>query len=661
MTCGVATLLGWVATQSLLAQAKLSAQQPALADRDVPVLARGALRFRDLDRDGRLSPFEDWRLSPTRRAADLTRRLTLPEKAGTMVHDAAPLQAGGKGYDLAAATSLIADQHVTSVITRLAIAGRALAEQNNALQAIAAQARIAIPLTISTDPRHHFQALDGASVAAVGFSKWPETTGFAAIGDMALVERFADIARQEYRAAGIQQTLSPMADLATEPRWSRINGTFGEDPALVSRLVGAYVRGFQHGRSGLARDGVSAVVKHWVGYGASDKGYDGHNWYGRHASLNEHTLRLHADAFRGAFAAGVTGVMPTYAILKISGQGGQRFPAVGTAFSRHVLTDLLRKRYGFTGIILSDWGVTKDCGAICRNGFPQGVVPSRDGYSTAWGMEDASPLDRFVAGIQAGVNQFGGVSDSGPIVEAVRQGRLPEARIDASVKRILELKFQLGLFENPYVDPAAAQTIVGAPAFQAEGLKAQSRALTVLKAGKWLPVVPGTKVYLSGISAAVAQAHRLVPVARPEDADIALVRMVAPWRSEHPQYFYGAKQHEGSLAWADDDPALVSLSAIAAKVPTIAVVYLDRPAILTPVAAISRGLIANFGASDQALLAALTGKVPPEGRLPFEIPSSEAAVSKQASDVPSDSERPLYPIGYGLTLSGMPLPARKGN
>ncbi|WP_354291459.1 glycoside hydrolase family 3 N-terminal domain-containing protein [Sphingomonas sp. PvP055] len=558
-----------------------------------------------------------------------------------------------------AATALIRDGHMTSLITRLAASGRTLAEQNNALQGIAAGARIAVPLTISTDPRNHFQVLDGASVAGVAFSKWPEATGFGAIGDAALVERFGDIARQEYRAAGIQQALSPMADLATEPRWSRINGTFGEDPDRVSRLVGAYVRGFQHGAHGLMPDGVSAVVKHWVGYGASEKGYDGHSWYGRYAALSDRTLALHTAAFRGAFAAGVTGVMPTYAIVKIAGRNDGRHPAVGAAFSPYLLTDLLRGQYRFGGFVLSDWGVTRDCGALCRDGFPAKTLPTREGFSTAWGMESVTVEDRFVRAIAAGVDQFGGTTDARPIAAAVRAGRLPLARIDASVRRMLALKFRMGLFENPYVDPAAAERIVGAPGFRAEGLRAQSRALVVLKADA-VRLASGTRVYLVGVDPAVAVAHGLVPVARPEDAARAVIRLAAPWRGEHTQYYYGAKQHEGRLSWAADDPALRTFMDLAAKVPTIAVVYLDRPAILTPLLSRAGGLVADFGASDAALLDALTGRVAPEGRLPFELPSSEAAVDAQAGDVPHDSQSPLFPIGFGLTLSGTPLRPLEG-
>ena len=278
----------FVAVALLVAAVSAHAQnaprrQPAIGSRAVPVLEQGGLRFRDLDRNGRLDPFEDWRLTPAARARVLVARMTLEEKAGAMMHGTA--RAGGQmggagvgtGYDTAANRRLIADAKVNSMITRLGGAPTMLATESNALQEIAEGTRLGIPVTISTDPRHHFQYVLGASVTAGRFSQWPEPLGFAALADTALMRRFGDIARQEYRAVGIQMALSPQADLATEPRWSRINGTFGEDADLAGKLVRAYVEGFQHGRNGADTGGVLTVVKHWVGYGAAAEGFDSHS------------------------------------------------------------------------------------------------------------------------------------------------------------------------------------------------------------------------------------------------------------------------------------------------------------------------------------------------------------------------------------------------
>lgn len=633
-----------------------AATQPALGVRDGKVVAVDDLRFRDLDRDGKLSPFEDWRLSPDQRAADLVGRMTLEEKAGEMMHGTLPAVGGrvpgrGQGYDLDKLKPLILDRHVTTFITRLAGDPAWLAEQNNAVQAIAEQGRLGVPVTISTDPRHHFQFVDGASVAAGGFSQWPEATGLAAIGDDKLVRRFGDIARQEYRAVGIHQALSPMADLATEPRWSRINGTFGEDPDLVGRMVMAYVQGFQGGETNLAPNGVSAVVKHWVGYGASAKGFDGHNSYGRYAVFPAGQFDLHLKPFDKAFAAGVVGVMPTYAILKDLSVDGQPLEQVAAGFSRQLLTDQLRGKHGFKGIVVSDWAITNDCAETCRNGFPAGQKPSFVGFSTAWGVEDLPKVDRYAKGVNAGLDQFGGVEDTAELVAAVKAGKIPQARIDDAARRILAIKFEQGLFENPYVDPKTAEVVVGSKAFVAEGRAAQSAALTLLEnKNGLLPLkAGGKKVWLKGVSTDTARAHGLVPVEDLAQAELAIIRTATPFQTLHPNYMFGSFQHEGDLSFKDGAADYEAIKAASAKVPTIIAVNLDRPAILTNVRDRAAALIGDFGSSDDAFLDALTGVAPPRGKLPFELPASMAAVEAQAEDAPHDSGKPLYPIHFGLT------------
>ncbi len=648
---GLQRLLLSTAVAVAAGSSALAASQPALGVRDGKIVAVEGLRFRDLDRDGKLSPFEDWRLSPDQRAADLVARMTLEEKAGEMMHGTLPAVGGmvpgrGQGYDLAKLKPLILDRHVTTFITRLSGDPAWLAEQNNTVQAIAEQGRLGVPVTVSTDPRHHFQFVAGASVASGGFSQWPEATGLAAIGDPALVRRFGDIARQEYRAVGIHQALSPMADLATEPRWSRINGTFGEDPDLAGKMVKAYVQGFQGGETNLASGGVSAVVKHWVGYGASAKGFDGHNSYGRYAVFPAGKFDLHVKPFDEAFAAGVVGVMPTYAVLKDLGM-----EQVGAGFSKQLLTDLLRGKHGFKGIVLSDWAITNDCGDTCLNGFPAGVKPSFAGLSTAWGVESLAKVDRYAKGVNAGLDQFGGVEDTAELVAAVKAGKIALARIDDAARRILAVKFQQGLFENPYVDPKAAQAVVGAKAFAAEGRAAQSAALTLLEnKNGLLPLkAAGRKVWLKGVSPDAARAHGLVPVEDLAQAELAIVRTAAPFQTLHPNFMFGSMQHEGDLSFKDGAADYEAIKAASAKVPTIVAVYLDRPAILTNVRDKASALIGDFGAGDDAFLDALTGATPPRGKLPFELPSSMAAVDAQAEDAPHDSKDPLYPIHFGLT------------
>ena len=649
-------LLISTAIVALTGSGALAAAQPDLGVRDGKIITVEGLRFRDLDRDGKLSPFEDWRLSSGQRAADLVGRMTLEEKAGEVMRGALPALGGmtpgrGKGYDLDKLKPLVLNRHVTTFITRLSGDPAWLAEQNNAVQAIAEQGRLGVPVTISTDPRHHFQFVDGASVAAGGFSQWPEATGLAAIGDEKLVRRFGEIARQEYRAVGIHQALSPMADLATEPRWSRISGTFGEDPDLVGRMVKAYIQGFQGGEASLAPNGVSAVVKHWVGYGASAKGFDGHNSYGRYAVFPAGQFDLHVKPFDQAFAAGVVGVMPTYAILKDLSLDDQLVEQVGAGFSKQLLTDQLRTKHGFKGIVVSDWAITNDCPETCRDGFPKGQKPSFAGFSTAWGVEHLAKVDRYAKGVNAGLDQFGGVEDTAELVAAVKGGKIPQARIDDAARRILAIKFEQGLFENPYVDPKTASAVVGSKALVAEGRAAQSAALALLEnKNSLLPLkAGGKKVWLKGVSAEAAKAHGLVPVEDLARAELAIIRTATPFEILHPNFMFGSFQHEGDLSFRDGAADYEAIKTASAKVPTIVAVYLDRPAILTNVRDKATALIGDFGSSDEAFLDALTGKAPPRGKLPFELPSSMAAVEAQAEDAPHDSNAPLYPIHFGLT------------
>ena len=249
--------------------------QPALKTVSSPLLHVDGLTFKDLDHNGVLDTYEDWRLSPQARTRDLVQRMNLEEKIGLMLHSTAPYVATGAdaGYNLAKLTPLIGDKHINHFISRLSIDPTAMVASYNQLQGLAEQTRLGIPISFSTDPRNHFQYTLGASVSSGSFSQWPETLGLAATGDEKLVQRFGDIARQEYRSMGIQIALSPQADLATEPRWSRINGTFGEDVDLVSKMTAAYIVGFQHGSDGLQPDGVAATVKHWAGYGAATKAW----------------------------------------------------------------------------------------------------------------------------------------------------------------------------------------------------------------------------------------------------------------------------------------------------------------------------------------------------------------------------------------------------
>jgi beta-glucosidase len=637
-------------------------KQLALGRRSAPLLTVDGLTFKDLDKNGKLDPYEDWRLPAEVRVADLVQRMNLEELAGLMVHGTlpsvgpmAPLGVG-REYDLEKVRQFIAEDHVNTFITRLNGSAEFFAKQNNEVQAIAEASRWGIPVTISSDPRHHFEQVLGATMQDRAFSMWPEPLGFAALNDPELTRRFGDVVRQEYEAVGIRESLAPQADLATEPRWARINGTFGEDANVAKGMVEAYVAGIQNGADGLNSGSVVAVVKHWVGYGAAKDGWDGHNYYGRYADFSGHNFAQHLIPFTGAFAAHVGSVMPTYSVLQEVAIDGKPLEQVGAGFNHQLLSELLRGQYGFRGLIVSDWAITSDCSEACRNGTAAGVEPTPAEIGMPWGVEELSKAQRFAKAINAGVDQIGGTEQSNIIVEDVQKGLISEARVREAASRILLQKFQTGLFEQPYVDETRAAVIAGNRDFAAEGQAAQARAVVLLENGRvpatgqpLLPVTPkNKKIYLYGISAEAAEAVGFIVVKDAAQADLAIIRAPAPYESEHPNFFFGSRQHEGRLAFTEQDAAYAELLRVSRMVPTVFLTTLERPLILTNVKPHATALLGDFGIADEPLFALVTGKVPPGGRLPFELPSSVEAVKQQKSDRPHDSQSPLFPFGFGL-------------
>ena len=269
-----------------------------------------------------------------------------------------------------------------------------------------------------------------------------------------------------------------------------------------------------------------------------------------------------------------------------------------------------------------------------------------------WGVESLSVNDRYAKAIDAGIDQFGGVSDTGIVVALVQAGKVLPARIDASARRILVQKFELGLFEDPFVDDAAAPHTVGNPDFQKDSREAQHRSMVLLRNEHAVLPLPGAhrKVALYGFSEQIARAHGLIPVGPNQNPDFALVRMHAPFELLHPQFFFGSRQHEGDLDFKASDPQFEVFQQLAKKCPTIVSLYLDRPAVLTQLVPSASAIVVDFGASEDAIFDVITGAAAPGGRLPFELPSSMKAVRAQRSDLPHDSEHPLYPVFFGLSF-----------
>ncbi|KAF1026355.1 MAG: Beta-glucosidase BoGH3B [Burkholderia plantarii] len=622
-----------------------------LSSVSAPWLHVDGLVFKDLAGDGILHPYLDWRLAPDLRARDLLSRLTLEQKAGAMLHATAPaagpagVPGAGQSWDFATFEHWIRTRHVRAFLSRLRAAPVEQAGQANRAQAIAERSPLGIPLFISTDPRHHFDAQAGTGTAASGFSTWPDAVGLAATGDPAITRGHADTVRRDYLAVGIRMALSPQADLATEPRWSRIRGTFGDDPRVARAHVQAFVEGLQ-GAHVPPSQRVAAVVKHWVGYGAAIDGYDAHSYYGRFIALSPEHLDQHIEPFLGAFDAGVAGVMPTYGMpaeaLRLPGLD-QPVEAVGAGFSRALLSGLLRGRYGFGGLVLSDWAIMNDCDEVCRLGAPPGAAVSAAHIAMPWG-----------------VDQFGGIDDPAPLLAAIEAGAIDLARVDASVQRILELSFRLGLFEDPYVDTLATAEAAGSHASVAEAEAAQAASLVLLENhDALLPLAQppsrardGWRVVLHGIDPDAAARAGFVVVSEADEADVALVRIAAPYEQPHANYFFGARFHEGSLAFDAAHPDRLRVAALSARVPTVVVIGLDRPAVLDGVHEQASALIAHFGVSDAVLLDVLAGRRAPLGRLPFSLPAAMHDVQAKPADQRLDPARARYAAGYGLAYLG---------
>lgn len=587
--------------------------------------------YRDLNSNGRLDPYEDPRRPIEARIEDLLAQMTMEEKAGLLFQTMAPLGGSNIRIGVAPVEELIADHALTHFNVFGTAPAREMALWQNRLQELAEQTRLGIPVTISSDPRHAFSSNPGAGMDAGSFSQWPEPLGFAAIGDPQVVEEFANIARQEYLATGIRVALHPMADLSTEPRWARIYGTFGEDAHLAARLVAAYIRGFQGETLGPAS--VACMTKHFPGGGPQQDGEDPHFSYGREQVYPGHNFRYHLIPFEAAFAAGTAQIMPYYGMPV-----GTEFEPVGFGFNRGIITGLLREHYGFDGVVCTDWGLLTDS-----------VAGDLRLEARAWGVEHLSLAERAGKALEAGVDQFGGESCPEIVVALVRDGFIPEARIDRSARRLLREKFRLGLFDAPYVDPETAESVVGAEPFRQAGERAQRRSLVLLKnaRGGNAPILPlrgHPRIYVENIDRAIASRYGEV-VADAAGAEVAILRLRAPYEPRNTR-FLESHFHAGDLRFPQDE--LGRILQIAGTVPTVIVLYLDRPAVVPELAQQCAALLAEFGAGDQPVLDTLFGQSQPAGRLPFELPASMEAVRRQKPDVPYDSGDPLFPFGHGL-------------
>jgi len=595
--------------------------------------------YRDLNKNGKMDIYEDRRQPLSARVDDLLAQMAPEEKAGMLFINGARVNDDGSIEDKPAtgmfafapnALKLVKEDRMNHFNLWAIPSPVALARWYNTMQKyLQDSTRLGIPMTIASDPRNHFSN-NVFAMAANTFSQWCEPLGLGAIGDEGLTRQFADVSRRECLAVGIREALHPQVDLATEPRWARISGTFGEDAALASRMAKAYILGYQGEK--LDSSSVATMTKHFSGGGPQKEGLDPHFPFQKGQVYPGNNFKYHLLPFEAAFAVHTAAIMPYYGVPM-----GQTSEDVGFSYNKDIITGLLRNKYHYDGVVCTDWGLVSDAD------FGGAVWPAR-----AWGVEKLSRAERVKKIIDAGVDQFGGENCPELVLQLLKEGRITQARIDSSVRRLLLQKFELGLFDNPFVDTAKVGQVIGHPASLKAGEASQRRAMTLLKNdGKVLPLAPGKlKIYVRNVDPKVAAQYGTV-VDQPEKADIAILRLNTPFYPVKTNIPIAALFHHGDLDFKGKQKD--SILQLLKTVPTIVDIYIDRAAVIPEISARAKGLLADFGASDAAVLDVIFGKDKPGGHLPIELPSSMEAVRAQKEDVPYDSKAPLYKFGYGLS------------
>ena len=470
----------------------------------VTLLEDDGYAFKDLNQNGELDAYEDWRLSTADRAKNLADLMVADGRdgiesiAGLMLYSAhtkvSSETVSGTEIDSRARTqdgSTTMDAITTNKLRHVLVTSIASpeigAKWSNNLQSIVEGMDYGIPCNNSSDPRHAASA--DASVQYVAgesgtISQWPGTLGLAATYDPDIVKDFGNTVAVEYRALGIGTALSPQIDLASEPRWSRVNGTFGENTDLTVDLSRAVVDGYQStydadgNDTGWGAKSIVAMIKHWPSGGPEEGGRDAHYGFGKYAvypgndfseqirNFTEGALNL--DGETGMAAA----VMPYYTISYDQDPNGEN---VGNGFSNYMINELLRGEYNFDGVACTDWMITADAD---DDAVFQGKC---------WGVEDITVAERIYKCLMAGMDQFGGNNTIEPVMEAYdmmveEQGQeFADSRFEESAIRLLTNIFNLGLFENPYLDVEETKSIVGSADLMEAGYNAQLKSVVMLK------------------------------------------------------------------------------------------------------------------------------------------------------------------------------------
>ena len=615
--------------------------EQVVASRHRELLVLDGVRFKDLNANGVVDPYEDWRLPVSERVLDLLGKMTLAEKIAQMQHPTFIPKPDGSPPPFL--EDWMTTKAIGFILVRDLPSGRVAAECMNQLQEWSELSRLGIPVVVSMDSVHGLSYVDGGMV-------YPHSLGLAATRDVDLVRRLAEAARDESLAIGVRMTLSPNADIATEPRWGRVMECPGEDADLAAEMVATIVKAYQNGTA-LNPGSVLCCVKHFPGAGPQFDGVD----LAPIVSSDE-TLAYHLRPFQAAIDVGVASVMPYYSVpLSLD-----RVAALG---SKATLQDLLREEMGFEGIINTDWGMV--WGIQQSAGFFGGEISIDE--ALVIGFEDA------------GVDVSGGSSmrELDMTIQLAAAGQITMETIDAAVKRILTAKFEIGVFENPYVDPVVADAVVGSGEHQALSLEAAERSMTLLKNDGILPLGRDARILVAGaraedvdslaggwsskqsgptileaLQAEITEGGRIEFEA--EDPEVA-AQLAAG--SDVAIVVVGEPSYMHSPPWGADTLELtrVQRELLAAidetGTPIVVVVLMGRPYILTWCAENAGALLVAYYPGTRGGVAignVLFGDVKPTGRLPVQLPRSMEQVLAQESDVAFDIEDPLYDYGFGI-------------
>lgn len=718
----------------------------------VKILTVDGLAFKDLNKNGQLDKYEDWRKPVAERAKDLASKMTVDQIAGLMLysrHQSVPAQAGGyfagtyngkpfpesgaKSTDLSdQQKAFLTTDNLRHVLMTSVENPTVSALWNNNVQELVESIGMGIPANNSSDPRHgankdsEYNAGSGGAI-----SQWPEELGLAATFDPAITQQFGTIAAKEYRALGIATALSPQIDLATEPRWNRFVGTFGEDPKLATDMARAYVDGFQSSPKAIAayegwgNQSVNAMIKHWPSGGPEEGGRDGHFAYGKFAVYPGNNFETHLKTFLdGAFKLNggtkkASAVMPYYTISY--NQDKKYGENVGNGFSKYIVTDLLRDKYGYDGVVCTDWLITGD----------EGKTP--DVFAgKSWGTEKMTIAERHYKAMMAGVDQFGGNNDIKPVLEAYQMGvkehgeAFMRNRFEKSAVRLLLNIFRVGLFENAYLDPEETKAIVGKPEFMKAGYDAQLKSIVLIKnQNKTLPIAKGKTVYVPKRTTPPGINFFGFPTPEkteypvnlelikkyynvtddPAKADFAMVFIKSPVSNGYSRAdreaggngympislqlkdYTAVDARAQSIAAGDPvvDPTITNRSylnktsksnsypdlntildtkkAMNGK-PVLVTITISNPMVFGEFEKDADAIVGEFGVQTEALLDIISGKVEPSGLLPLQMPIDMTTVEKQFEDVPHDmipyrdSNGNIYDFGFGLNWKGIIKDAR---